>query len=156
MKIALFSKTKTLIVGLILTTTTLASAQLREQEEVVTAVAAGNWKEALAITSRVVERYDSRAKVLWGPKFGWYWYQKGLCEIKLERWKAAASSFQHCYDRYPNPQGGLGAAPAREQNVNAFRVAALKGWADAEFGLKNFEASATLYRKYLVEKAAED
>ena len=156
MKRASISRFITLTVGLFVAIATCASAQLRERQEVTNAIQAGNWERALAITERVVKQYESRAKVLWGAKFGWYWYQKGVCELKLERWDAAADSFQHCYEKYPNPPGIVGAAPAGEQSVNTFRNAALKGWADAKYGLQHFEESATLYRRYLAERSAED
>ena len=78
---------------------------------------AAKWNEALALLSQATKTYDGRAMQLFGPRFGWFWYHKGFCELKLKKYEAAAASFKHCYEKYPNNQSG--------DNVNAFRNKAL-------------------------------
>ena len=40
----------------------------------LTAMKAKKWAEAHAILAKAVATYDARAKTLFGPKFGWFWY----------------------------------------------------------------------------------
>ena len=68
----------------------------------LTAMKAKEWAKAHAILAKAVAQYDGRAKTLFGPRFGWFWYHKGYCELKLRQWEAAMESFKACYTKYPN------------------------------------------------------
>ena len=51
----------------------------------LTAMRADKWAEAHQILSKAVAQFDGRGMQLFGPKFGWFWYHKGFCELKIGR-----------------------------------------------------------------------
>ena len=60
----------------------------------LTAMKAKEWAKAHAILAKAVAQYDGRAKTLFGPRFGWFWYHKGYCELKLRQWEEVMESFE--------------------------------------------------------------
>ena len=52
-------------------------------KDALAAMKSGKWAEAQAILVKATNAYDSRAPQLYGPRFGWFWYHRGYCEIKL-------------------------------------------------------------------------
>ena len=65
----------------------------------LTSMRAKKWAEAHAVLSKACRTFDGRAMQLFGPKFGWFWYHKGYCELKLKKWDDAMESFKKCYTK---------------------------------------------------------
>ena len=57
----------------------------------------GKWAEAHGVLARATDLYDARALKLFGPSFGWFWYHRGYCELKLNQFDEAINSFNKCY-----------------------------------------------------------
>ena len=108
---------------------------------------AAKWNEALGYLSEATKTYDARAMNLFGPRFGWFWYHKGFCELKLNKYEAAAASFKHCYEKYPNTQDG--------SNTNIYRTKSLLKWGESEQGLEKWNEAITQYKKFLAERDPE-
>jgi tetratricopeptide (TPR) repeat protein len=116
----------------------LASRALAEME-------ADRWEEALKLLTACVERHDARALERYGPSFGVTWYRKGICELRLKRWDAAAKSFETSYHKYPNPAGnGAGG--------NLYHKRALLRWGEAAQGAGKHEEAIRLFQKFLEER----
>lgn len=138
----------TLVLGIALAP--IGSAQSPEElwKKSEQAMKAEKWSEAHELLTKAVERYDSRAPKLFGPKFGRYWYHKGRCELELKKWKEAAQSFTKC----------RGYQQGREKfAINLHYSDALAGKAEAIYQLKRYEEAAKLCRQYVAEqkRAAE-
>ena len=119
----------------------------------LTAMKAKKWAEAHAILAKAVATYDARAKTLFGPKFGWFWYHKGYCELKLRQWEAAMESFKMCYTKYPNKNaGGAGLDAATAGSFNFYHKKALLKWGDAAIGAQEWEVAIKMYKKFLQER----
>jgi len=119
----------------------------------LTAMKAQKWSEAHAILARVCSAYDKRAALLFGPKFGWFWYHKGYCELKLKRWGDAMKSFEHCYKKYPNnARGPDKAGDAINISFNHYHKKALLKWGDAAVGAEDYETAIRMYKKFLAER----
>ena len=102
------------------------------------------WSEALAILQNATKTYDARAMELFGPKFGWFWYHQGFCELKLNKFSEAAESFKTCYEKYGNKQGS--------ENTNSYHKKSLLKWAEAAQGAQNYDEAIKLYKKFLAER----
>lgn len=109
----------------------------------------GKWEEALALFERCVADHDAAALRTFGPSFGVTWYRKGLCELRLRKWAAAADSFQTCYRRYANPAGRT----TGERNL--YEKRALLRWGEALQGAGDPEGAISLYLKFLTERDKE-
>ncbi|HCQ33226.1 MAG TPA: hypothetical protein DIV54_06970, partial [Verrucomicrobiales bacterium] len=119
----------------------------------LTAMKAKEWAKAHAILAKAVAQYDGRAKTLFGPRFGWFWYHKGYCELKLRQWEAAMESFKACYTKYPNKNaGGAGLDPAAQGSFNFYHKKALLKWGDAAIGAQDWEVAIKMYKKFLQER----
>ena len=119
----------------------------------LTAMRAKKWAEAHAILAKAVATYDARAKTLFGPKFGWFWYHKGYCELKLKQWEAAMESFKMCYTKYPNKNaGGAGLDAANQGSFNHYHKKSLLKWGDAAIGAQEWEVAIKMYKKFLQER----
>ena len=119
----------------------------------LTAMRAKKWAEAHAILAKAVAQYDGRAPTLFGPKFGWFWYHKGYCELKLQQWEAAMESFKMCYTKYPNKNaGGAGLDPAAQGSFNHYHKKSLLKWGDAAIGAQDWEVAIRQYKKFLQER----
>ena len=104
----------------------------------LTAMRADKWAEAHQILSKAVAQFDGRGMQLFGPKFGWFWYHKGFCELKLKKWEAAMESFKKCYTKYPNKNaGGAGLDPAAQGSFNFYHKKSLLKWGDAAIGAQD-------------------
>lgn len=110
------------------------------------AMKAGKWEDALQLLTTAVDRFDAKGMQFYGPQFGTTWYRKGICELKLKQFEAAAGSFEACYSRYPND------AEQAKGGGNRFNKLALLRWAEAEQGAENWEEAVRLYRKFLEER----
>lgn len=105
---------------------------------------AAKWNEALNYLRQATDTFDGRAMQLFGPKFGWFWYHRGFCELKLNKYQAAAKSFQKCYEKYPNKQGS--------ENINTYHKRALLKWGEAAQGMKKYDEAIKHYKKFLAER----
>ena len=106
---------------------------------------AERWEDALKLLARCVEQHDARALELYGPAFGVTWYRKGICELRLKRWDDAATSFETCYRKYPNP-GGNG------DGGNLYHKRALLRWGEAAQGAGKHEEAIRLFHKFMEER----
>ena len=85
--------------GVLLLSVLLTAAPVRAQGGIdelwsnsLTAMKAHEWGKAHGYLQKAVNDYDSRALQLFGPKFGWFWYHKGYCELKMQKWEDAMAS----------------------------------------------------------------
>jgi tetratricopeptide (TPR) repeat protein len=108
---------------------------------------AEKWQEALGTLEVIVARFgsDDPLKTI-GPQFGAIYFRKGLCELKLRKWKEAALSFEVCYRDFPNPP------EATNGNTNAFQKRALLKWGEAAMGAGEWELALSQFRKFLEER----
>ncbi|MGE9267655.1 MAG: tetratricopeptide repeat protein [Verrucomicrobiales bacterium] len=121
------------------------------QTQALTAMKAGNWEEAEALLQAAVKAYDAQAPTIFGPKFGWFWYHLGFCQLKLQKYPEAMKSFQTCYDKYPNNVGAEAGA-GKNQSTNFYHKMALLKWGDAAKGAGQWEQVIELYKKFLQER----
>lgn len=119
------------------------------QREGVTKMRNGDWQGAWEVFANATARFDGNAPMLFGPRFGYFWYHKGYCELKLSMWEEAAESFETCYVRYAN-KGDEGA-----DRRNAYDKRALLKWGDALRGDKQFGEALKRYEKFLAERDKE-
>jgi tetratricopeptide (TPR) repeat protein len=126
----------------------------------LTAMNAGEWSKAHALLSKAVAQYDKRAPMLFGPKFGWFWYHKGYCELKVKEYEMAMKSFEACYKKYPNGASGPDkAGDAKNISFNLYHKRSLLKWGEAAQGAEDYQLAIRMYRKFLDErdkKAGQD
>lgn len=128
----------------------IANAQLGADKETyetaLTNMKARNWAGARDAISAFIEQNPvEKAVQNYGPRFGWFWYHKGLCEMQLKDYKEAAKSFETCYTKFQND-------PAKPKSKNLFDKYSLLKWGEAEQELGNFKEAVDLYGKFLKEK----
>ncbi len=111
----------------------------------LTAMSAKEWSEAHAILSKTVQQFNGR-DVLFGSKFGWFWYHKGYCELKLRKWREAMASFETCYKKFPNLGDGA------QAGGNFYHKQALLKWGDACLGAGDYKTAIRMYKKFLAER----
>jgi tetratricopeptide (TPR) repeat protein len=109
----------------------------------VAAAEAGRWEEALALYDRCIEVHGENALAKFGPSFGVTWYRKGMCEMRLQRWEAAARSFEICYRDFPNKAKTKG---------NRFNKTALVRWGEATRAAGRPQDALPLFKKFLSER----
>jgi tetratricopeptide (TPR) repeat protein len=119
----------------------------------LTSMRAKKWAEAHAVLSKACRTFDGRAMQLFGPKFGWFWYHKGYCELKLKKWDDAMESFKKCYTKYPNKNAGAAGLDAANQgSFNHYHKKSLLKWGDAAIGAQQWETAIRQYKKFLQER----
>lgn len=109
---------------------------------------AGQWAEAHGVLVKATNAYDARAPQLYGPRFGWFWYHRGYCEIKLNMFDDAMKSFEKCYTKYKNTDPKPGQAPSK----NMYNKKALLMWGHAAKGAEEWAVSIRMYKKFLEER----
>ncbi len=102
------------------------------------------WMEALELLTQVTDDFDERALNLFGGKFGWFWYHRGFCELRLKKFDEAISSFKHCYEKYPNEKG--------DKDGNAYNKRSLLKWGEAAQGLEDYQTAIDQFKKFLDER----
>lgn len=107
---------------------------------------AAKWNEALGLLSQATKTFDGRAMQLYGPKFGWFWYHKGFCELKLNKYEDAMASFKHCYEKYPNKDGAF---------ENNYHKKSLLKWGEAAQGMEEYDVAIKQYKKFIAERDPE-
>ncbi|MBK1832568.1 tetratricopeptide repeat protein [Roseibacillus ishigakijimensis] len=105
---------------------------------------AAKWNEALGYLVQATDTFDGRAMQLFGPQFGWFWYHRGFCELKLNKFEEAANSFKNCYEKYPNKPDA--------QSVNTYHIRALLKWGEAAQGQEDYETAIKQFKKFLAER----
>ncbi|RYD32803.1 MAG: tetratricopeptide repeat protein, partial [Verrucomicrobiaceae bacterium] len=109
-----------------------------------TAMDAGNWQEALDLSTRAVRLYgDANPRKVYGAQFGTVYYRKGICEMKLKRWEDAMRSFEICYRDFPNAGNDTG---------NAYQKMALLKWAESAMGADKPRVALGYFAKFLEER----
>jgi tetratricopeptide (TPR) repeat protein len=116
--------------------------------EALDAMKAGKWADAHAVLVKATNTYDARALQLFGPRFGWFWYHRGYCEIKLNMFDDAMKSFEKCYTKYKNVKPKEGQAPS----VNMYNKKSLLMWGHAAKGAEEWAVSIRMYKKFLEER----
>lgn len=111
----------------------------------ISAMNAGKWEEALALSNRIVTTHGANNPLkIHGPKFGDIYYRKGFCELRLRMYDEAMKSFEICYRDFPNRDGVL---PG-----NRFQKMALLRSAEAAVGAQKYEEALKLFQKFLDER----
>lgn len=100
----------------------------------------GNWKLALANIDKCIELYGERYNDLAiGDKFGWFYYQKGVCHMQLKEFAEALSAFDTCYTKFPKDE-------------NEFGRSALFGAGEAKFSLEDYDGALVSLDKFIKER----
>ncbi len=110
----------------------------------------GKWAEAHAVLAKATNTFDKRALQLFGPRFGWFWYHRGYCEIKLNQFDDAMKSFEKCYTKYKNVAPKEGQAPSS----NLYNKKSLLMWGHSAKGAEEWATSIRMYKKFLAERDA--
>jgi tetratricopeptide (TPR) repeat protein len=109
------------------------------------AMNAEKWEEGLKYHAEAVTRFGGKnALTLHGPRFGQIYYRKGICEMKLKKWKDAMQSFEICHRDFPNA--------AKEGGGNPFEKMALLRSGEAAMGAEEWELAITQFQKFLKER----
>lgn len=116
-------------------------------EAALDAMKAGKWAEAHGVLVQATETFDARAPQLYGPRFGWFWYHRGYCELKLAMFDDAIESFKACYTKYANKKKA-GQAESR----NFYEKKSLLMWGHAAKGAEEWRESIRMYEKFLEER----
>ncbi len=107
-----------------------------------------NWEQALDFNTRAITEFGSGEPLReYGPQFGIIYYHKGLCEMKLKRWKEAMASFETCYREFPN-RGAAGG--------NTYQKMALRKWAESAMGAEQWELAVAQFSKFIKERDKEN
>jgi len=113
-------------------------------EESRTAMREKNWEQALESNTQAITRFGSdQAYREYGAQFGIIHYRKGLCEMKLKRWKEAMISFETCYRDFPNEGADTG---------NTYQKLALRKWAESAMGAEDWSLALAQFAKFLAER----
>ena len=60
------------------------------------------WAEAHKELDTAIRVFDKRAKNLgFGDSFGWFWFQRGMCEFNMGEYAKAIESFKQGIEKYP-------------------------------------------------------
>lgn len=100
----------------------------------------GNWKLALGNIDKCISLYGERYKDLgFGDKFGWFYYQKGVCYMQMKDYANAIKPFEDCYTKFPSDE-------------NEFVRMSLYGMGEAYFLSKNYDKAREVFEKFLRER----
>lgn len=100
----------------------------------------GNWKLALGYIDKCISLYGERYKDLgFGDKFGWFYYQKGVCYMQLKDYANAIAPFEECYNKFTSDD-------------NEFSKMALYGMGEARFLSKDYDQAKNDLEKFLKER----
>lgn len=147
--------------GVLLLSIFLTAAPARGQGSIdelwsksLSAMNEGHWAKAHASLDKAVKIYDARAATLFGPKFGWFWYHKGYCELKLRKFEEAMTSFETCYKKYPNDANVAGQRAGDNENVsfNLYHKKSLLKWGEAAQGAEEYETAIRMFKKFIAER----
>lgn len=104
------------------------------------------WERALVLNTEAVTRFGGGQPLReYGPQFGIIFYRKGLCEMKLKRWKEAMASFETCYRDFPNGKNV-------KDGGNIYQKLALLKWAESAMGAEEWEMALARFAKFIAER----
>lgn len=107
---------------------------------VIEGMTKGNWELGVAMAGRCIELYGERYKEFsLGDKFGWFYYQKGVCLIQLKKYDEAAEAFRTCYSKFPGED-------------NEFGRMAILGLGEAQVGQKKYDEALVTFDKFIRER----
>lgn len=109
---------------------------------------AAKWNEALGYLKEATNTFDGRALQLYGPKFGWFWYFRGTCELKLGKFDDAIKSFKVCHQKYHNDDSD-------GSNINIYANKSLLKWGEAAQGKKDWDEAIGRYKQFLAKRDPE-
>ena len=112
------------------------------------------WDRAYKEICKAIQRFDSRANILFGGKFGWFWYHKGYCEMKMRQFGEAATSFETCYKRYPSNVKAVNGKSTGSSNY--YHKLSLLKWGQALKGDENYEEAIKRFKQFLDEREQKD
>jgi len=108
------------------------------------------WDDALKMLSdaaKSVEKLGDRKDLVYGAQAGVIYYRKGICEMKLGKFKEAMGSFEICYKDYPNKPD-----PSGKPGGNVFNKRALLKWGEAAQANEQYQEAIELYKKFILER----
>ncbi len=128
--------------------------------ESITLMEKSNWKEALAIVTKVIETNGKDGLKTIGPKFGVAYYYQGLCQLKLAQqarkeskqdeakalYLRSIDSLQQCY-AIENTEEEI-----NKGNANNYRIKALMLRGNAQQAVNQFDKAVRSYEKFLLER----
>lgn len=107
------------------------------QRNAVEAMEKGDWNEALGFLDRAIRAFGHRAASLGiGDKFGWFWYQKGVCQASLQQYKEAIATLEEGIKKYPGPQNEY-------INVSYLKIA------EVAIALNDYDLATTYLDKFI-------
>ncbi|MEG2970358.1 MAG: tetratricopeptide repeat protein [Akkermansia sp.] len=72
------------------------------QKQAMAAMRANEWSAALKSIDTCINTFGARAKDLgFDDKFGWFYFQRGVCLMQLKDYAKAIEAFNECYSKYP-------------------------------------------------------
>ncbi len=73
------------------------------QKSILECIQKKEWANALDLANKCIKVYEPRIKMLGlDDGFGWFYYQKGVCLLSLEKYDEAIAAFQDCYTKFPD------------------------------------------------------
>ncbi|MDA0766245.1 MAG: tetratricopeptide repeat protein [Verrucomicrobia bacterium] len=145
--------------GVLLLSVLLTAAPVRGQGSIdeywsnsLTAMNNEEWAKAHGYLEKAVNAYGARAMTLFGPKFGWFYYHKGYCELKLQKYAEAKKSFEDCYKKFPNGEAAKPGTTDNNISFNLYHKKALLKWGEAAQGAEEYEEAIRMYNKFIAER----
>ncbi len=105
------------------------------------------WPTALAELKKATDSFDGRALRVFGPRFGWFWFRRGIAELKLAKYEDAMKSFEKCNVKYANNKG-----KEANESINMNEKKALLYWGHAAKGAKQWKIAVEIYDRFLKER----
>ncbi len=110
------------------------------------AMAEEDWGRALDFNTRAIADFGGGEPLQqYGAGFGVIFYRKGLCEMKLKRWKEAMQSFETCYRDFPNNS-------TLKEGGNIYQKLALLKWGESAMGAGEWAGALALFDKFGAER----
>lgn len=110
------------------------------QKDAIEAMKKGQWQAALVPIDKCLETYGPRAKSLgFGDEFGWFYFQKGVCLMKMKEYDKAIQAFTDCYTKFPGDK-------------NEFLRVSLCRMGECQFLAKKYDEAIVTLEKFLKER----
>jgi tetratricopeptide (TPR) repeat protein len=105
------------------------------------------------VIDELLQTWGPRGLEVFGPRFGEFFFLKGLTFYKQEDYEAAIEMFQTCYEKYNNSL--LQSKPSTNPYpwlANRFRMHARLQWARSRARLNDYDAAIPLFEEILALK----
>ncbi len=110
------------------------------QKDAIEAMKKGQWQAALVPIDKCLETYAPRAKSLgFGDEFGWFYFQRGICLMKMKEYDKAIQAFTDCYTKFPGEK-------------NEFIRVSLYRMGECQFLAKKYDEAIVTLEKFLKER----